>query len=519
MKQSLTAGTLMILCAGLIIKTIGFMTRLFISNTVGAEGMGLYQLFFPFYSLVILTLTSGISIAQTAMISRESTKQEWQNVRKITAVSMILSLGISFIVAVGIYGGASNIGMYLFKDERLTLSLKLFAPFIPIIALGAVIRAYFYGTSRLGSTGISGIVEQIVRIMVIVGLASSAINFGLEYACLILVLGLVAGETANMAVLTGVYLFRRDPKNTGANTMPRAKMLREILHVTLPVSINRFLTSALGAMEVIWIKNALIHTGFEYNYSLEEFGRLTGMVMPLIYFPMVFSNAIATSMVPAIAQALAVEDLRRCRHRISKALLFSVVSGVVFTSVFLAYATQIGRLLYHSERCGEMIFGMAFACTFLYLQQTLTGILNGLSKQGVLLGNTLVGFILRFGSIVFLIPVWGMQGYIVGFVLSSAVICFFNLAFLKKALGMTFEVGRWMFRPMLIGGGLLFSAETVEKGMQWLLGNQTLGIAGAIAMLVGGGYFFMFLWRVLDISEMGFFDFRIKKHKLKKGDI
>ena len=444
LKKSLTAGTLIIICAGLIIKSIGFATRLIVSNTIGAEGLGLYQLFFPFYSLVILTITSGVTIAETSLISAEYTIKRYQNVKKITTVSFCLTVVISLVLGVIIYFIADIISINIFKDDRLILSIKYFAPFIPLISIAAVLRGYFYGVGNLGPTGIAGIVEQMARITVILGGATFALQFGLEYACLILVLGLVAGEFANLLVLFMHYVFKREKETNIGKTIGTVQIFKEIIKIGAPASLNRLFMSLLGAGEMILIKNALINYGIEYNYSLEEFGRLTGMAMPLLFFPMVLTNAMATTMVPAISEAVALKDIKKCRMRISKALLFSIVSGMVFTAVFLSYPNDIGRAVYKSERVGDMIYLLAFSCAFIYLQQTLTGILNGLARQGVLLINTFLGFVIRYGAIFLLIPVLGIKGYIYGFILGSIIVCVFNFSFLSKSHGVRIILGKWI---------------------------------------------------------------------------
>lgn len=500
-KKSLTAGTLIIIFAGLIIKSIGFTTRLIISNTVGAEGLGLYQLFFPFYALVILTITSGITIAQSGLISQEVAKNRWQNVKKITTISFALTFIISLLTGIIIYLASDVISINIFKDDRLTLSVRYFAPFIPLISIAAVLRGYFYGIGNLGPTGIAGIVEQIARIAVILWGAMWALKFGLEYACLVLVAGLVAGEFANFIVLFIHYIFKKNVNVSVDKTRGTMSILHEIIRISGPASMNRFFMSVLGAGEMILIKNALINSGLEYNFSLEEFGRLTGMAMPLLFFPMVLTNAVATTMVPAISEAIALDDTKKCRMRISKALLFSISSGLVFTAVFMAYPNDIGRMIYRSERVGDMIKLMAFSCTFMYLQQTLTGILNGLARQGVLLLNTFLGFVIRYGAIFLLIPVMGINGYIYGFIAGSFVVCVFNFSFLSRKVGIEVEIGKWIFRPIVVAGFLVFSSDAFRNIFRLFSGNSSVVTLISIVTLVILGYFLMFLFNVLDKKE------------------
>ena len=505
MKKSFTAGTMIIICAGLVIKVIGFATRVFISNTVGAKGLGLYQLFYPFYSLVVLTMTSGITVAQSRLISEAVAKEQQGEIKKITEGSFLLTFLFSSMVGIILFIFSNGIALYIFGDERLILTIKVFSVFIPLISLGGVLKGYFYGLGSISPTAISSIVEQVVRIMVVLAFASIGLRHGLAYACMILVVALIAGEILNFIYLFISYRIQKtkivgnDRENQKKYSI---KMIKRIGKITLPVSVNRFAMSALTSLEMILIKNALLHSGSDYAYSLEEFGRLSGMVMPMILFPMVFTNAIATTLVPAIAESQALNDFKKRNTRISKALLFSIGSGIVFTSLFLAFPNEIGWGVYRSMRSGEMIYLMAFACTFIYLQQTLIGILNGLEKQGVLLGNTIAGFVIRIGSIFLLIPVFGMEGYIYGYILGSMLMSTLSFVYLKKQIRLNLSFGKWFFRPAIIGGMLLFFSESIMNFCKFLFGESRISMFVGCALLVGLGYVLLVLFKVIELGGL-----------------
>jgi stage V sporulation protein B len=505
LKKSFTAGTMIIICAGLVIKVIGFVARVFISNTVGAKGLGLYQLFYPFYSLVVLTMTSGITVAQSRLVSEAVAKDRQLEIKKITDGSFFMTLLISTVVGVGLFIFAQGIALHIFGDERLILSIKVFSVSIPLISLGGVYKGYFYGLGNISPTAISSIVEQVVRISVVLGFARLGLRYGLAYACMILVIALIAGEIFNVIYLWSTFKMK-DSKAMESDRDTRGKYsfnhLKRIFRISFPVSVNRFAMSALTSIEMILIKNALLHSGSDYAYSLEEFGRLSGMVMPMILFPMVFTNAIATTLVPAIAEAQALNDLQKRNARISKALLFSIGSGVVFTSLFLAYPAEIGWGVYRSMRSGEMIYLMAFACTFVYVQQTLIGILNGLEKQGVLFGNTLAGFVIRIGSIFLLTPVFGMEGYIYGYILGSMVMSILSFVYLKKEIRLTLRFGKWFFRPLIIGGILLFFADSMMNVCKLIVGENRVSMFLGCASLVGLGYGLLILFRIIELGGL-----------------
>src|SRR5690606_7424451 len=120
----------------------------------------------------------------------------------------------------------------------------------------------------------------------------------------------------------------------------------------------------------------LLAGGLNYQNSIEEYGRLTGMAMPLIYFPGLVTASLATTLVPALSEALSLRNFRTVNYRVSKSIQMSFILGFAFTAIFLTCSNEIGNLIYRREKVGDMLYYLSFCCIFMYLQQTLVGIMN-----------------------------------------------------------------------------------------------------------------------------------------------
>lgn len=530
MKSSYRFSTMIIVLSGLFVKAVGFVARIFISNIVGPSGLGLYQLFLPFYSMVILTLTSGISVAQSKLLSETMTRGKYHEIETVNQASFLASLSMSALAAVLIYLYAHPIGKHFFGDERLILSIQVFSFAIPVIALGGFVKGYFYGTGNVTPTAVGSILEQMVRIGFVFLFARYALSYGLGMACLVLVLGMILGEVGNSIFLFKVFSngLNKSRKRKKQNRLfkgmftrseQRKRMMHVVFKMSLPVTLNRFITSLLTLVELILIKNALMRYGTDQAFSFEEFGRLSGMVMPLILFPMVFTNAISTTLVPAIAESQAKSDRTRMNERISKALLFSIASGVIFTALFMAYPKEIGWTLYTSYRSGEMISVMSIVCIFLYVQSTLSGILNGLEKQGSLLELTLLGVIIRLAAIFFLVPRWGIDGYMFGFIFSSALVCVLTFVFLQKKIVLSLQFGKWFVRPTVVFLVLLLFSNIIQAFSNKIWENEKIATVFACMVLVSLGYLLLFLFRILNIDDLHFLKrfLQVRRTEKNKG--
>ncbi len=491
-RRSFIGGTVILMAAGFIVRIFGFVYRIFLSNLIGAEGMGLFSLISPVYSLVILTLTSGISIAVSKMVAAEYARNNKADLARITACAVLLVVAL---------GGATSAVMYLnldfivhsvLKDSRTYYSMLIMIFCIPIIAVESAIKGYFYGIQDVVPTAISQIVEQMVKIGLVMALAAKFVDSGLEVACAVATFGMAAGEMANMCILWISYSFknRKSPKKgsvskgTGGR-MRKRQILKEITKISVPVSFNRFVSSIMSAAEQILIPGSLLAGGLNYQRSMEEFGRLSGMAMPLLYFPCLVTSSLATTLVPAISEAVSLKRYRLVNYRISKSIQMTFVLGFLFTAIFYSYAHDISDLIYARQNVGEILFWLSFTCVFTYLQQTMLGTLNGLGKQTISLANSMVGNIIRIGFVCLAIPKYGIKGYVWGIITSAAIVCVLNLSTVIKTTGMALDIRNWIIKP---GGVCLFMILT-SKYIHSFFTIFNLGTKGTVMTTVGGSFF------------------------------
>jgi stage V sporulation protein B len=451
-RKSFVGGAIILMLAGFVVRILGFIYRIYLSNLIGAEGMGLFQLISPVYSLIILTLTSGVSIAVSKLVAEELAKNHRINLKRITACALGAVVTAGLIVSVVLYFNLQFVVNVILKDSRTYYSMLFLIPCIPVIAAASAIKGYFYGTQDVTPTAWSQIVEQVVRIGLVMGMAGYFVGAGLEYACALATIGMAIGEISNLAVVFIVYRFRRNVKMASRTGIKRKRLIiRDIVSISIPISFNRLISSIMFAVEQILIPQRLGAGGLDYQSSIEEFGRLAGMAMPLIWFPSLVTNSLATTLVPAISEATSLKNFRTANYRISKSIQITFILGFIFTAIFLSYPHEIGDMLYRREKIGNMLFLLGFTCVFFYLQGTLLGVLNGLGKQGISLRNSLIGSVIRINFVYFVMPTYGITGYIWGIIGSSALVCVLNLSTVVKTTGMPIHLRNWIVKPGGVG--------------------------------------------------------------------
>lgn len=454
-KETYKSGALKLMVAGIIVRLMGFANRIFMSNLIGAEGMGLFQLTSPVYSLIILTLTSGVSITVSGMAASETAVGKESNARRITKTAFFILLVLGSIAGLALVLWAKSIAVSVLHDERTYLSMVMLAPCIPIVASASAIKGYFYGTRNVGPNAVGQIVEQVVRIGVIFALAHAIAGENLAYACALATVSSALGEMANLVVVGVVFLYRSKMsggyKVAGMPTIQRRQAASHIIRTSLPISASRFLTSLMGTLETVILPMRFVAGGYTYKMSIEILGNLSGMAMPILSFPSVLTSALATTLVPAIADARSRGKQSLAASRIYRCIRLSFFMGFSFFGVFYAMGGFIGDLFYPGQDAGTYLTMLAPCCVLMYFQQTMSGILNGLEKQGCALAVTTISYAIRIGFIWFLLPGIGVYAYIIGILLGMLISSVITLVVVCRETGLQVNPFEWIILPAIPG--------------------------------------------------------------------
>lgn len=531
-KKSFVAGAAILMAAGFAVRLLGFVYRVFLSNTIGAEGMGLFQLISPVYSLIILTLTSGISIAVSKMTAAELALSRKGNLHRISNNAVLLVFSAGILASLLLYVNLQSITDVIMKDSRTYYSLFLLVPSIPFIAISSAIRGYFYGTSKVTPPALAQIAEQIAKMVVVMLLAGLVVPLGLEYACALATAGMIVGELAGLLIMLPGYFWNNRERGKGhasqtggwrdsrgwrkisswRNKTGRKRagtagssgntVILEILRTAVPVSANRFIVSILSTVEYILIPAMLAASGLNYQESLEIYGKLSGMAMPLIFFPSLVTFSLATTLVPAISEASSLKNRRSLNYRTGKSIQLTLLLGIVCTFIFIAFPDDISKLVYRNQGVGDLLFQLSFCCMFVYLQQVLTGVLNGLGKQALLLRNTIIGSVVRIGAVCLLIPVYGIESYIWGLTASFILTDLLNLSAIHKMTGLVIDLRNWLIKPAIASLAMIIASKGSFVALPGVIASDALRFA--VSMVVGAipGFLVLLALGVVNIDSL-----------------
>ena len=469
----------------LILRTIGIFFRIFLSGKIGAEGMGLYQLIVSIYVLGSTFATSGISTAVTRLIADELVCGTARSVRHILRRSILLSLVIGLLSTALIYFGADFISAHWIRDVRATNALRMLAFSLPSMGVSSCLRGYFIARRKAAGTSYAQLLEQIVRIGVIVLLIDRFSTAGLAMACLSIMIGDVVAEWVSCAYLAiRCYI---DEKRMQAELPMRSgvrhPVVRRLLAIAAPITAGRYLNTILRTIENILVPNSISTYCGSKEQGLSEFGALKGMALPLIFFPSSFLSALSTLLIPEISSANALHQQGKINRAIERTLHLTLLSSVLIGAVFFAFSNEIGVLLYNSENVGRYLLVLAPLTPIMYAESIVDGILKGLNQQVSSLKYSIADSAIRIVLIVFVVPRWGMDGFLCIMVISNVLTSFLNTHRLLSVTGVRPQWSRWLLRPVLGAGAAVVLAQTVTRlPFFWGANGIVLTISGILCL-------------------------------------
>lgn len=435
-KHKLFEGAIILTGAGLISRVMGFFFRIFLSHAFGEESVGLYQLVFPVYALCLSLSTAGIQTALSRMTAEKAALGRASEARSILGISLTITLFISFAEILVVQKNASFIAISFLGDERCTDLLMIISYALPCAAVHSCICGYYFGLQNTRLPAVSQLIEQAVRIVSVLLLFFFTQNSGRTPSIRLAAAGIAVGEFVS-ALFAAHALSRQGSLIRTFSTKNITRNIRELLGLSLPLTANRTVVTLLQSVEAASIPVCLKLYGLNTSAALSLYGVLTGMALPCIQFPSAITNSVGTVLMPAVSATSTSGNRPAVIRLLKKAVGSCFILGLACCLFFLIFGRLIGTVLFHSSTAGKFILTLAWICPFLYTNTSLFSAINGYGKTTSTFLINACGLIIRIGSVFFIIPHFGIQGYLWGLLASQLTVSV--LAFIVLAVHVSKE--------------------------------------------------------------------------------
>ena len=346
-KQTIIRGTFILTFTGLLTRVIGFFYRIFLSRTFQAEGVGLYQLIFPVYTLCFSLTSAGIQTALSRIVAKYKALNQEKTCQNALKTALFLSMILSFAALIVVQKRAEPIASTILQEPRCAELLTSMSLAFPFAAIHSCICGYYLGMKKTEVPAVSQLLEQLFRVLSVVFLCQIDLHFFMGTPVTIAVLGMVCGEI--VSAIYSIFMLHETLFSPSGKLQDFLIPARELLHLSIPLTANRVLLNLLQSAEAILIPLRLQMYGLTLSDSLSTYGVLTGMALPCILFPSAITNSVSTMLLPTVAE-LQVSDLRDNLPKLIRKVVFCCFSlGFLCMAGFFVLGNIMGNLIFHNS--------------------------------------------------------------------------------------------------------------------------------------------------------------------------
>lgn len=436
-KDNFFRNSFILTASNMTTGLLGFAFSIYLSKTLGAEGIGLYNLVMPVYNLFICLMTAGIVAALSKVSSVYYERREINNLTKTINSIAIFNIIWSILIGVIVFFAAPLIGKYGIKDVRTINAIKVTCPAMVFISLSNILKGYFLGLSKIKIPALIDIFEKAMRIVTISFLVYAFSTNNLTTLVTLAYVSLAIGELQSLILLFFYYrrcVSKLPKSNKKADSRPQ--LLFNVLVISLPLCLNGFLNNIFSTLSTLIVPRRLIVAGFSYSEALAIIGKYTGMACTLIALPLIVVGSINSLLIPDLSQSLSRGDNYFAALRIRKVMKIAFLLGLSTTIICSLIPYELGNLFYSRNDLGNYIFTASLSAPIFFTSSTMFGILNGLNKQGIILRNSLIiAFIDLICLFIFTsIPSINIYGYSLSLFITSSVSLLINFYEVKKEI-------------------------------------------------------------------------------------
>lgn len=445
----------------LVIRTTGVFFSVYISNKIGALGMGLYQLIMSVYSFAITVASSGAGLASTRLVAEELAHGSHTGIKRAMRRCVCYSAFFGLLAWALLFFNAPFIGEVWLGDRRTISSLYLLSINLPFLAVASTFSGYFTAMRRISKNACAQIVEQFIRITATVCLLQLMVPSGLEYGCIAVVLGGSISEIGSFFYL--LLLFLRDKRKLPNDGKSGKRLTPRLFGIALPVALSAYIRTGLSTIKHLMIPKGLQKHGGSPESVLAQYGMVSGMAMPVIMFPSAFLSAFSSLLVPEVTECNEQKRYERIDYIISLVFQINLFFSIGVCGVLMCFSNSLGDIIYHSQQVAGYIKILAPLAILIYLDNSVDSLLKGLNQQISAMRHDIFDLMVSIVLIWFLLPLYGIKGYIIVMFTSMLINISLSINSLVCVTSFRIRIFQWILKPAFGIIGAVAVVELIER--------------------------------------------------------
>ncbi len=508
--STLMYGATILAIAGIVSKIFGAIFRIPLTNMIGAEGQAYYGAAYPVYQDFYVIATAGFPVAISRMVSKRIAQGDYINAEKSYRLALKATFVISFISFAICFFGAKQIS-FAIGNPGAEASIKaisialMFTPFV------ASLRGYFQGNQYMMPTGVSQVIEQIVRVITGLTIAYLFFRTDLRLAAAGATFGASAGMIAAMIVLFIIrFRFRAQREANLAKSVvveeSTGQRLRELFRIVVPITIGSLIMPLMMTIDAALVMRRLQATGWSLEKSQTLYGLISGFCDPLVNMPVIFIDAICISLLPAVTTAFTLHNKKDLDGNVRTGLKTMMIIAIPCSVGLIVLARPILTLLYFRKIDEAMMAVhlmqiLSIGVITLAIMRTLSASLQGIGKVDLPVINLFIGSIVKIILTYVLvgIPAINVNGAAIGTVVAYLTAAILNYRGMRKNADLDLDFGSVFVRPLLASAIMGVSAIVFYKIMFAVVHSNL--IATAIAIMGAVIVYFVMVFKLKAVTR------------------
>lgn len=518
-KNTFAKNVLMLMFSQVLIKLLGLVYRLAITNVkgFGDVGNGYYSAGYQVYAVLLIISSQGIPGAVSKLVSNKVAKGKYNEAHRVFKVSMVVFGIIGFIASLLLLLSANFVSSKILNVPDVSYVLKVLSPAIFFVCVSAVIRGYFAGLGTMKASSISQALEQffncvltITFVYALVGkepyIMAAGGNLSTTLAILISFSYLIVFYKKN------IKEWREESDDVVITTKEEnKKMAKMIIATAIPLTVGSVISVVTSFIDTVTVSNCIqiAYSGILKSKILleKEAMRLTGIlskVDTLVNLPLAVNLSFYSALIPEITAAISKKDFKSASKKISFSISSSLLILIPCAIGFIVLADPILKMLYPNASDGAHILQIAaVTMVFVGINHTIQGSLFGLGKMYTPALALLIGCVIKIGLNLVLItnPNINIYGAVISSFICQFVVFMIVYITMKRNIKVKFEPVKHIIKPLLAGlimGAVIFFINYLFNGV---IRNSILTIInimiGAVVYLIS-----VFALKILSKDEI-----------------
>ena len=283
-RQRFFLNGILLTAVGIAIRSVSLLFNSFITQSIGAEGIGLFTLIGTVYSFAVTFATSGISLTVTRTVSSAIGEGRGGEVGGILRSAISYSLIFSVFASCVLFFGAPYFANTVLSDSRCVIPLRVLAISLVPIALSSVFGGYFVGVKRVARDAVIQVLGQVFKIVITASFVLNFAHLGVTEGTVALCISMTLTEISVFVVALIQFLI--DKRSSLKRMTSKENHFSEVSKMALPLAVSAYIRSALLTLEHILIPKRLRDRGESHSEALASYGILHGMALPMLLYPM-----------------------------------------------------------------------------------------------------------------------------------------------------------------------------------------------------------------------------------------